>query len=107
MPEVFSWKNNNKYQKRENLFIYTGTRLPRFNSYTAAMVILKKVFGWKIPVSKTNHTYHSLIRGVVRQSCPTGAKNFTNYVYLSYFGGIQNIENHCAIRAKLEKIWLF
>ena len=25
--------------------------------------------------------YHSLIRGVLMQSCPAGAKNFTNYVF--------------------------
>ena len=45
---------------------------------------------------------HSLIRGVLIQSCPTGAKNFTNYVFchVQFSGVIQNIENRCAIRAK-------
>ena len=42
---------------------------------------------------------HSLIRGVLIQSCPTGAKNFTNYVFChpQFSGVIQNIENRCAI----------
>ena len=46
---------------------------------------------------------HTLIRGVLIQSCPAGAKNFTNYVFchVQFSGGvIQNIENRCAIRAK-------
>ena len=44
--------------------------------------------------------HHSLIRGVLIQSCPAGAKNFTNYVFChssQFTGIIQNIENHCAI----------
>ena len=42
---------------------------------------------------------HSLIRGVLIQSFPAGAKNFTNYVFChpQFSGVIQNIENHCAI----------
>ena len=42
---------------------------------------------------------HSLIRGVLIQSCSARAKNFTNYVFCPpQFGGvIQNIENRCAI----------
>ena len=42
---------------------------------------------------------HSLIRGVLLQSCSTGAKNFTNYVFChpQFSGVIQNIENHSAI----------
>ena len=42
---------------------------------------------------------HSLIRGVLIQSCSAGAKNFTNYVFChpQFSGVIQNIENHCAI----------
>ena len=42
---------------------------------------------------------HSLIRGVLIQSCSAGAKNFTNYVFChpQFNGVIQNIENHCAI----------
>ena len=45
---------------------------------------------------------HSLIRGVLIQSCSTGAKNFTNYVFFhpQFSDVIQNIENRCAIRAK-------
>ena len=48
---------------------------------------------------------HSLIRGVLIQSCPAGAKNFTNYVFChpQFSGVIQNIENCCAIRAKFKK----
>ena len=40
---------------------------------------------------------HSLIRGVLIQSCSTGAKNFSNYVFChpQFSGVIQNIENHC------------
>ena len=42
---------------------------------------------------------HSLIKGVLMQSCSTGAKNFTNYVFchVQFSGVIQNIENRCAI----------
>ena len=42
---------------------------------------------------------HSLIRGVVIQSCPAGPTNFTNYVFChpQFSGVIQNIENRCAI----------
>ena len=45
---------------------------------------------------------HSLIRGVLIQSCSAGAKNFTNYVFChpQFSGAIQNIENCCPIRAK-------
>ena len=48
---------------------------------------------------------HSLIRGVLIQSCPTGATNFTNCVFChpQFSGVIQNIENRCAIRAKFLK----
>ena len=44
-------------------------------------------------------TQHSLIRGVLIQNCPAGAKNFTNYVFChpQFSGVIQNIENCCAI----------
>ena len=44
---------------------------------------------------------HSLIRGVLMQSFSAGAKNFTNCVFChpQFSGVIQNIENHCAIRA--------
>ena len=42
---------------------------------------------------------HSLIRGVLIQSCSAGAENFTNYVFChpQFSGVIQNIENRCAI----------
>ena len=42
---------------------------------------------------------HSLIRGVLIQSCSAGDKNFTNYVFChpQFSGVIQNIENYCAI----------
>ena len=55
------------------------------------------IFGKKIFHSAV---CHSLIRGVIIQSCSTGAKNFTNYVLFchpQFSGVIQNIENHCAI----------
>ena len=44
-------------------------------------------------------TSHSLIRGILIQSCSAGAKNFTNYVFChpQFSGVIQNIENRCAI----------
>ena len=40
-----------------------------------------------------------MIRGVLIQSCPTGAKNFTNYVFChpQFSSVIQNIENRWAI----------
>ena len=54
---------------------------------------------------------HSLIRGVLIQSCIAGAKKFTNYVFChpQFSGVIQNIENCCAIRAKFWKFdfWLY
>ena len=48
---------------------------------------------------------HSLISGVLIQSCSAGAKNFPNYIFchVQFSGVIQNIENHCAIRAKFWK----
>ena len=48
---------------------------------------------------------HSLIRGVLIQSCPAGAKNFTNYVFchVQFSSVIQNIENCCAIEENFEK----
>ena len=54
---------------------------------------------------------HSLIRGVLIQSCSAGAKKFTNYVFChpQFSGVIQNIEKCCAIRAKFWKFdfWLY
>ena len=54
---------------------------------------------------------HSLIRGVRIQSCTTGAKKFTNYLFChpQFSSVIQNIENCCAIRAKFWKFdfWLY
>ena len=37
--------------------------------------------------------YHSLIRGVLKQSCSAGVKNFTNYVFChpQFSGVIQNL----------------
>ena len=51
------------------------------------------------------HLIHSLIRGVLIQSCSAGAKNFTNYVFChpQFSGAIQNIENRCAISVKILK----
>ena len=48
---------------------------------------------------------HSLIRGVRIQSCTTGAKKFTNYLFChpQFSSVIQNIENCFAIKAKLKK----
>ena len=49
---------------------------------------------------------HSLIRGVLIQSCPAGAKNFTNYVFchVQFNSPGQSSKNHCAIKAKFWKI---
>ena len=48
---------------------------------------------------------HSLIRGVLIQSCSAGAKNCTDYVFChpQFSGVILNIENLCAIKAKILK----
>ena len=56
-----------------------------------------------------DHHTHSLIRGVLIQSYSAGAKNFTNYVFChpQFSGVIQNIENHCAIKAKFKKITFY
>ena len=45
---------------------------------------------------------HSLIREVLIQSCPAGAKNFTNYVFchVQFNSPGQSFKNHCAIKAK-------
>ena len=47
-------------------------------------------------------TPHSMIRGVVIQSCSAGAKNFTKYVFFhaQFNGLVKNSQNHCAIKAK-------
>ena len=70
-----------------------------FNS-TKIKIIFIKIF-----------VLHSLIRGVLIQSCSAGAKKFTNYVFChpQFSGVIQNIENCCAIRAKFWKFnfWLY
>ena len=46
--------------------------------------------------------YHSLIRGVLRQTCSTGAKNFTKWVFyhVQFSGVIQNIAYLRAIKTK-------
>ena len=45
---------------------------------------------------------HSLIRGVLIQSCSAGAKNFTKCVFyhVQFSGAIQNIAYHRAIKTK-------
>ena len=45
---------------------------------------------------------HSLIRGVLIQSCSAGAKNLTNYVFchVQFNSPGQSSKNHCAIKAK-------
>ena len=51
------------------------------------------------PMETIGEFYHSLIRGILIQSCSAGAKNFTNNVFChpQFSGVIQNIENCCAI----------
>ena len=48
------------------------------------------------------HHWHSLIKGVLIQSCSAGAKNFTNYVFchVQFNSPGQSSKNHCAIKAK-------
>ena len=45
---------------------------------------------------------HSLMRGVLIQSCPAGAKNFPNYVFchVQFNSPGQSSKNHCANKAK-------
>ena len=61
----------------------------------------REPFFWRhwLKLSEILLLFHSLMRGVLIQSCPAGAKNFTNYVFChpQFSGVIQNIENHCAI----------
>ena len=54
------------------------------------------------PESPYQGVCHSLIRGVLRQSCSTGAKNFTKCVFyhVQFSGVIQNIAYHRAIKTK-------
>ena len=65
---------------------------------------LKKIF-----FSTSIHYTHSLIRGVLIQSCSAGAKNFTIYIYVfchPQFHGVNcypYIENRCAIKARPKK----
>ena len=56
-------------------------------------------FQIKFFLSQCRKIQHSLIRGVLIQSFPAGAKNFTNYVFChpQFSGVTQNIENLCAI----------
>ena len=53
-------------------------------------VHLNLVLEVKSNLKLSTYITHSSIRGVLIQSCPAGAKNFTNFV-------IHNIENRCAI----------
>ena len=48
---------------------------------------------------------HSLIRGVLIQSCSTGAKNFTKYVFfhVQFNGLVKHSQNHCTISVKILK----
>ena len=60
----------------------------------------------------SSETKHSLIRGVLIQSCSAGAKKYTNYYVFchpQFSSVIQNIENCCAIKAKFWKFdpWLY
>ena len=86
------------------------------NCQNIPLVIIRPsivVGAWKEPVpgwidnfnGPTGST-HSLIRGVLIQSCSAGAKNFTNYVFChpQISGVTQNIENHCAILSIIIKI---
>ena len=54
------------------------------------------------PVPAATTTNHSLIRGVLIQSCSSGAKNFTKCVFyhVQFSGVIQNIAYHRAIKTK-------
>ena len=67
---------------------------------------IRKIIKIRVKKEMDSQIGHSLIRGVLIQSCSTGAKKFTNYVFchpqLSVV--IQNIENCCAIRAKFENL---
>ena len=48
---------------------------------------------------------HSLIRGVLIQSCSAGDRNFTKYVFFQVqFGGL--VQNYCAISMVLETMLL-
>ena len=60
------------------------------------LISSKAVCVWTSLISSV---WHSLIRGVLIQSCCAGAKHFTNYVFChpQFSGVIQNIENYCAI----------
>ena len=52
-----------------------------------------------IRTNSSDSGMHSLIRGILTQSCSAGAKNFTNCVFyhVQFSGVIQNIAYHCAI----------
>ena len=67
----------------------------------AYMLIKFIVFGFISTILYMSQViiHHSLIRGVLIQSCSAGAKNLTNYVFChpQFSSVIQNIENHCAI----------
>ena len=53
----------------------------------------------------SSNVSHSLIRGVLIQSCSIGAKNFTNYVFChpQFSGVIQNIEIVVPLKQNFKK----
>ena len=81
--------------KRLSLLCYVR---PEINWKKNPFINLNSAKKTKINCAHLN-TYHSMIRGILIQSCSAGAKNVTNYVFChpQLSGVIQNIEIRCAI----------
>ena len=90
-------KDTNKRQKLEKLQRYHSSAADQDDSDDSSLRELIRICD--ALTRPPNQVLHSLIRGVLIQSCSAGAKNFTNYVFCcpQFSGVIQNIENRCAI----------
>ena len=68
-------------------------------TWDVVAVVLYFVTILSVGISVSISLPHSLIRGVLIQSCSAGAKNFTKCVFyhVQFSGVIQNIAYHCAI----------
>ena len=81
-------------------FLFPGQMIAMTASiYLIVAISFERYAAVHYPLNYHQVRKHSLIRGVLIQSCSAGAKNFTNYVFChpQFSGVIQNIENCCAI----------
>ena len=88
----FSLKNNSL----SRLLFKENAKIPQISLGSLNRTPFKTYF---FIILNQHNIGHSLIRGVLIQSCSAGAKKFTNYVFChpQFSGVIQNIENRCAV----------